>query len=126
MNLIPDAPQGTPDADPSPSPVLEIRTGTDQGSHDESAEPWTLVTVRGEIDMDNAGEFVDTMMRIAGAAVVDLSEVTFIDSTGVHGLMRAQQAARQRGYDLILRHPSTAVRRVLELAGLIDTFKIER
>jgi anti-anti-sigma factor len=126
MNLIPDAPQGAPDADPSPSPVLEIRTGTGQSFPDESAEPRTLVTVRGEIDMENAGELVDTMMRVAGTAVVDLSEVTFIDSTGLHGLMRAQQAARQRGDDLILRHPSTEVCRVLELAGLIDAFTVER
>jgi anti-anti-sigma factor len=125
MNTIPDAPHGAPDAKPSPGPVLEIRTGTGQLADVESADPSELLTVRGEIDMDNAGELVDAIARIGGTAVVDLSGVTFIDSTGLQGLLRAQRAARQRGDDLILRHPSTTVRRLLELTGLIDGFTVE-
>lgn len=124
MNLTPDAPQGAPDANPSP-PVLEIRTGTGQSPDDESADAYQLLTVRGEIDMDNAGELVDAIKGIAGTAVVDLSGVTFVDSTGLQGLLRAQKAARQRGDDLILRHPSKAVRRLLELTGLSDGFTVE-
>jgi anti-anti-sigma factor len=125
MDLTPGAPQGPPDTNPSPSPVLEIRTATGQPPDDESAGSWKLVTVRGEIDMDNAGELVDAIERVADTAVVDLSGVTFIDSTGLKGLLRAQQAARQRGDDLILRHPSKAVRRALERTGLIDGFTVE-
>jgi anti-anti-sigma factor len=125
MNTIPDAPHGAPDTKPSPAPVLEIRTGTGQLADDESADPWELLTARGEIDMDNAGELVDAITRIGGTAVVDLSGVTFIDSTGLQGLLRAQRAARQRGDDLILRHPSETVRRLLELTGLIDGFTVE-
>ena len=125
MNLTPGAPQGAPDTNPSPTPVLEIHTGTGQPPDDESADPWKLVTVRGEIDMDNAGQLVDAINRVGGTAVVDLGGVTFIDSTGLKGLLRAQKAARQRGDDLILRHPSKAVRRVLEVTGLIDGFTIE-
>jgi hypothetical protein len=70
MNLTPGAPQGAPDT--NPSRVLEIRTGTGQPPDDESADPWKLVTVRGEIDMDNAGELVDAIKRVAGTAVVDV------------------------------------------------------
>jgi len=125
MNTTPDAPQGEPDTNPSPPPVLEIRTGTDRPPDDESADPWKLVTVRGEVDMDNAGQLVDAIKRVAGTAVVDLSGITFIDSTGLQGLLRAQRTARQRGDDLILRHPSKAVRRVLELTRLIDAFTVE-
>ena len=125
MNTTPDAPQGAPDANPSPPPVLEIRTDTGQPPAGEAPDPWTLVTVRGEIDMDNAGELVDAIERAAGIAVLDLSGVTFIDSTGLQGLLRAQKEARQRGDDLILRHPSNAVRRLLELTGLSDGFTVE-
>ena len=124
MNTTPDAPQGAPDTNPSP-PVLEIRTGTGQPSDDKSARPWKLVTVRGEIDMDNADEFVDAMRTVAGTAIVDLSGVTFIDSTGLQGLLRAQKAARKRADDLILRHPSKAVRRLLEMTNLLDRFTVE-
>ncbi len=126
MNLTPDAPQGEPDTTPSPPPVLEIRTGIGEPPDGESTDPWNLVTVRGEIDMDNAGELVDALERVAGTAVVDISGVTFIDSTGLQGLLRAQKTARQRGDDLILRHPSRAVRRLLELTGLSDGFTVEK
>jgi anti-sigma B factor antagonist len=129
MNLTPSAPRGAPDPNPSPSspppPVLEILTGTGQLVDDESADPLKLLTVRGESDRDNVGELVDAITRIAGTAVVDLSGVTFIDSTGLQGLLRAQRAARQRGDDLILRHPSRLLRRVLDLTGLIDGFTVE-
>jgi anti-sigma B factor antagonist len=126
MNPTPDAPQGAPDANPSPPPpVLEIRMGTGQPPDDESGDSSQLITVRGEIDMDNAEQLVDAIKRVAGTAVVDLSGVTFIDSRGLHGLIRSQQAARQQGDDLILRDPSNAVRRVLELTGLIDGFTVE-
>jgi anti-anti-sigma factor len=125
MNLTPSAPHGAPETNSSPPPpVLEIRMGTGQPP-EESADSSQLVTVRGEIDMDNADELVGAIRRVAGTAVVDLSGVTFIDSTGLQGLLREQQAARQRGDDLILRHPSKAVRRVLELTGLIDEFTVE-
>ena len=126
MNLTPDAPEGTPDTNPSPSsPALDIRTGTTQGPDDESADAWNLVTVRGEIDMDNTGQLVGAIKGVAGTVVVDLSGVTFIDSTGLQGLLREQDTARRRGDDLILRQPSKAVRRVLELASLMDAFRIE-
>jgi anti-anti-sigma factor len=128
MNLTPSAPRGAPDLNPSPPPpppVLEILTGTGQLADDESADSCKVVTVRGEIDMDTAGQLIDAITTVAGTAVVDLSGVTFIDSTGLQGLLRAQKAARQRGDDLILRQPSKAVRRVLELTNLIDGFTIE-
>jgi anti-anti-sigma factor len=124
MNQFPGVAHSVPDK--NPPPVLEIHTGNGQPSDDGSAHPWNLVTVRGEIDMDNAGQLVDAITTIAGTAVVDLSGVTFVDSTGLQGLLRAQKAARQRGDDVILRHPSKAVRRLLELTNLIDRFTVER
>jgi anti-anti-sigma factor len=126
MNLTPGAPQRAPATKPSPpSPVLEIRTDNGQAPDDESGDSWKLVTVRGEIDMDTAGQLVDAITTVTGTTVVDLSGVTFIDSTGLQGLLRAQREARQLGNDLILRHPSKAARRVLELTGLIDGFTVD-
>jgi anti-sigma B factor antagonist len=57
--------------------------------------------------------------------VVDLSGVTFMDSTGIQGLLRAQATVRQRGHQMILRNPSSMVRRVLDLANVIGLFTIE-
>jgi anti-sigma B factor antagonist len=125
MNLTPDAPHDEPDTTPSPPAVMEIRTGTGQPPDDESADPSKLVTVRGEIDMDNTDQLLDAITMVTGTAVVDLSGVTFIDSTGLQGLLWAQKTARQRGDDVILRHPSKAVRRLLELTRLSGWFTVE-
>ncbi len=99
--------------------------GTGQTLDEASHDYWELVTVHGEIDMGNAGQLVDAI-EVAGSAVVDLSGVTFIDSAGLHGLLRAQEAARERGDRMILRHPSEAVRRVLARTNLIDVFTVEK
>ena len=50
--------------------------------------------------------------------VLDLSAVTFIDSTGLSALMDARVESDRDGWDFSVRHPSAAVRRVVELAGL--------
>ena len=84
-----------------------------------------LVTVRGEVDMATASQLVDAIGNVAGNPVVDLSEVTFMDSLGIRGLVQAQRALRERGHQLILRDPSPSVRRVLELTSLIDFFTVE-
>ncbi len=123
MDLTSDAPQGAPDPHPLP-PVQEVRACTSQSPDEQRPDAWELVTVRGEIDMANAGQLVDAI-EAAGRAVVDLSGVTFIDSAGLHGLWRAQEAARERGDGLILRNLSTAVRRVLERTNMIDVFTVE-
>jgi anti-sigma B factor antagonist len=82
------------------------------------------ITVRGEIDMETADRLAQALEAVSGTAVVDLEAVTFLDSVGICCLLKVQRAARNRGDDVILRHPSLAVRRVLELANLLDSFTI--
>ena len=50
--------------------------------------------------------------------MVDLAEVTFMDSTGLTTLMDAQLAAQGNGWSFSVRRPSPAVRRVFDLAGV--------
>ena len=50
--------------------------------------------------------------------VLDLAEVTFIDSTGLGALMDARCESDRNGWEFSVRHPSAAVRRVIELAGV--------
>jgi anti-anti-sigma factor len=51
--------------------------------------------------------------------VIDLREVTFIDSTGLALLLRTEAASRQDGFELeIVRSPAAAVRSALEVSGL--------
>jgi anti-sigma B factor antagonist len=57
--------------------------------------------------------------------VLSLEGVTFIDSSGLRGLIQAQRSIRDRGDDLVLRRPAPVVRRLLEITGLLDEFTIE-
>ena len=47
-----------------------------------------IVAVRGELDLATVGTLADELGRVARPVVLDLSRVTFMDSMGVHLLMR--------------------------------------
>ncbi len=88
----------------------------------------TVLVVRGEIDLSVAARFaqeLEALTHTAGTpAAVDLEGVVFIDSAGVRELVKAQHRPRDRGTDLVLRNPSAACRRVLQLSGLWDEFTV--
>ena len=77
--------------------------------------------VYGELDIATAPELVEILARLRHhqhPVVVDLAEVTFMDSTGLTTLMDAHLAAQRNGWTFVVRRPSAAVRRVFELAGV--------
>ncbi len=81
------------------------------------------VVAEGEIDLDAAPELRAALgvaeRGAAPAVVLDLSQVTFIDSSGIGVLVEAAQRADADGHRLsIIAGP--AVDRVIEIAGLRD------
>jgi anti-sigma B factor antagonist len=75
----------------------------------------------GELDIGTAGHFRHAFQALdkrARTVVVDLSALTFIDSTGLHELVVAHKALQASGGQLVLQSPSTQTRRVLEIVGL--------
>ncbi|WP_375481653.1 STAS domain-containing protein [uncultured Jatrophihabitans sp.] len=98
-------------------------TTQDEGAH-------ALLTASGELDVETAYDVYLTALSQAqagfSAVVLDLSEVTFIDSVGLGMLVRARDdLARDRTSQLRLRNPSDRVRRMLELTALLDQFVID-
>ena len=57
-----------------------------------------------------------------GAFVIDLTEVDFLDSSGLHSLLRARAVLARENRSLALLCPPGTARRVLDLAGTLDTF----
>jgi stage II sporulation protein AA (anti-sigma F factor antagonist) len=84
-----------------------------------------VVTLRGEIDRMTIDRVVRAVEQVGGVVVLELDRVTFLDSSGVQGILGAQQDARARGGDVILRRPSHVVSRVLDITGLRQAFVIE-
>lgn len=79
-----------------------------------------VIRLRGELDLAGAprlAEAVREQARDGEPVVLDMSEVTFIDSTGVRTLL---DAARAVDVPLALLAPSHRVVRVLELTRLRD------
>jgi anti-anti-sigma factor len=82
-----------------------------------------LVRVHGEIDLSNAHEVsaaIGTAMgQEARRLVVDLSDITYLDSAGVALLLRLAERLRARRRQLQLVVPrGSPVRRVLDFTGL--------
>ena len=46
------------------------------------------VRVAGEIDMSNSARLLAAALKIDGQVLVDLEDVTFMDSSGLHALLR--------------------------------------
>ena len=86
------------------------------------------VAVRGEVDLSVVEEFevaLDTAIRDSvGAFVIDLSDLDFIDSSGVHLLLRARSLLGREDRALAVVCPHGPVRRVLELSGCSELFAL--
>ncbi len=87
----------------------------------------TLV-ISGEIDLACADELREQLHAItatgSSTGVVDLSGVTFLDSSGLGVLIAAKKRAVATDADLALAHPSAACRSVLSLSGADQFFEI--
>lgn len=86
------------------------------------------IRLLGELDMSTAPQFRDELLRLAEAGspqiTVDLTELAFIDSTGLSVLITGLKRVRQQGGDMALRSPSPSTRKVLEITGLHEVFSI--
>lgn len=82
------------------------------------------VTVVGEVDMSTAPRVLDVIDSVSDAVrlvVVDLTEVDFLDSSGLNALVKGQRRLVTQGIALRVVVPSEhAVRRVFEIARLED------
>jgi anti-anti-sigma factor len=61
----------------------------------------------------------------AATVVIDLSGVTFLDSSGLGALIEIRKQALDRGQRTTLRSPNAQLRRVLEIARIDSLFHIE-
>ena len=85
------------------------------------------LAISGEVDMAVA----DELLRAATAAlrdcscddlVLDLSEVTFIDSSGLGTLVAIRNATQDRAVTLHLRGAAPPVRRLMKITNLDSVF----
>jgi anti-sigma B factor antagonist len=99
-------------------PILEVSV--------ENVEDGRVIKARGEVDLSS----VDVLRRPLAAAredgvatLVDLTEIGFMDSSGLHLVLDAALDADKDGWSLSFR-PSPKVMRLLELTGTVDVVRL--
>jgi stage II sporulation protein AA (anti-sigma F factor antagonist) len=85
----------------------------------------TLVRAAGEVDIATAPQLRECIQALAGVVVVDLSGVTFLDSSGINALIGSKNHLSESGGGLRLRGVQPPVRTVLAATGLSDWFEVE-
>ena len=89
----------------------------------EQAGDTVVVRPSGEVDRETADAFRDAMLEAvaepgARHVEVDLTGISFLDSSGVGALLVAHRAADTDGRTLVVRDPVPHVRMVLEITNV--------
>jgi anti-anti-sigma factor len=79
-----------------------------------------VVHVAGEVDLASAPQLKTCLKALDGNVVVDLRNVTFLDSTGINAFIVTFKRLSADGGGLTLRNPNSAVAKTLEIVGLHD------
>jgi anti-anti-sigma factor len=78
-----------------------------------------LIDLIGELDMSTVPALDDVLWRYqndgVGSIILDLRQLSFVDSSGLHAFLRARSEAEENGHRLFLIGASPAVRRVFEM-----------
>lgn len=99
--------------------VAEVREGSTVRLH-----------LEGELDMATRPQVERALLRAedAGATVIelDLSGLTFMDSSGLHIALEARERALRKGHTLVLLEGAESVHRIFELTGTEQLFRFRK
>ena len=94
---------------------FQIRTSTDSGP--------VVVSLSGEADLAVRDELTEVLLAAVTSApvvVVDLGDLTFIDSSGIHGLLTAYHATQRDGTRMYAVNATGLVADLLDVTGLAE------
>jgi anti-sigma B factor antagonist len=96
--------------------ILDVRT--------EDRNGLVHVALVGELDLSTVPKVQEELRRIEAASpatlVVDLSKLTFLDSTGLRCIVTADERARDAGRRIVIVRGPDAVQRVFAITRLDD------
>jgi len=86
------------------------------------------ITLRGELDLAHAYTFDEELRRVEATrptcVVLDLRELTFVDSCGLARLIAARRRAIRAGHRLLVVRGSRAVQRLFALTAADEMFEM--
>ncbi len=89
----------------------------------EESQGWLVVGAAGEIDIATA-DALDQALAENRNTVLDLSDVSFMDSTGLRTLVGVHNRLSEAGSRFRIVVPSGAVARIIQITGLSDALDI--
>jgi anti-anti-sigma factor len=95
----------------------------------QPSEGLYVVALSGEMDIATSPEFTSRMTRLdavdSSRVVVDLSGLTFLDSSGINALVSAAKTVEAGGGKVTLAAPTSHIRQVFDIVQLSDVVAIE-
>jgi anti-sigma B factor antagonist len=87
-----------------------------------------LLRLRGDLDVITSGQLGEAARNVhrqgIPTLIIDLSQLDFIDASGLTQLVLALKRQRELGGEVALQSPTRHVRRVLEIVGFTQVFTI--
>ena len=87
-----------------------------------------LLTVEGELDIATAPRMIsalnEAIAEMAAPLVVDLTDVMFMDSTGLALLMNARRRVVRAGHGFAIICPKGPIARVFEIADMVQSLRV--
>ncbi|MGW1774874.1 STAS domain-containing protein [Streptomyces sp. NPDC002104] len=108
------------DDEQDPAPPVEV----------DKQDQQVVVHVGGEMDIDRAPLLQEALRTLIAQpdcprdVVIDLTELTFCDSSGLNALLHARITAEEHGRQITLHAPNQQVTKLLELTGTDRLFAI--
>jgi anti-anti-sigma factor len=100
--------------------ILEVTT-QDSGGH-------VTVSLKGELDLSSVGKVEEELERVEAAEpsllVLDLSKLSFLDSTGLRAVVTADERARTGGRRLVIVRGPDPVQRVFAITRLEERLEM--
>lgn len=97
--------------------------------HKQTTDGFQHITINGEIDAYTAPQLRETLIPLVEkngeTVVVELSQVGYMDSTGLGIFVAGLKASKRSGSHLKLEGMTPRVRRLFEITGLIDIIDVE-
>ena len=100
--------------------ILEVQTEDRNGP--------IHISLKGELDLSTVGKVQDELRRVEASApavvVLDLSKLTFLNSTGLRCLVTADERAREEGRRVVIVRGPDAVQRVFSITRLEERLEM--
>jgi anti-anti-sigma factor len=97
---------------------VDVRLGPDR----------VILALHGELDLLGAPLLEEKIEKVEadtpGIVVLDLQDLQFVDSAGLHVILAAHERSRQQGKELALTPGSEQVQRLFSIAGVSERLRI--